>query len=349
MKYLLLTALFTISLQAETIVSGIILQNAWWSKKMSPIIVTNDILIGPDARLVIEPGVEIIIEKPLTYPEGIIQTSKEDSLAVNITIKGALRCIGKPDNPIIFRGRYIDKSNQYSHWIGIRLNSSRSDEIFISYTRVYNAAIGIEVSQGSPLIRNSVFKTNNIGILANDKSSPRIVNALFTDNFLAAIRVNDANPEVYNSIFYKNHGIALWSDNKSAVTFSYNGLYNNEDGNFVQANPELGRLQKTNKNGDSTDTFGNIFLAPLFVGSPEEQLFITNKIKELQESSLTPPSQKEINKIKEKPQLAEDREYYLSNFSPYINAGSPKAIFREPNGSLPDLGIWGGPEFIQFK
>ncbi len=349
MKLCITLLILLTSLLAETEVSGIILQNEWWSRDKSPYILTNDLIIGPDARLVIEPGVEILVEKPLKIPEGIPQLSKADTFSISIRVHGALRCMGKPDQPIIFRGRYVKPGDEYTHWEGITIKSNRSDEIFIGFTHIMNSAVGLTISRGSSFIRNSLFLKNSVGTRIENAASPQIFNSLYTDNFLCAIRVDSANPKIYNSIFYENRNIALWSDYVSKVTFEFNGLYSNGDNNFVNANPEFGAIAETNKNGDSTDLYGNLFNNPLFIGTSAETGERDRRRKELYEQSLKEPTKQQLNEIDGAQLLAEGRRYFLSKFSTYINAGNTASDFREPDGSLPDLGIWGGPEFLDNK
>ncbi len=344
----ILFILFTLtSVFSETLVSGIILKNEWWSRDKSPYVVSNDIIIGPDARLVIEPGVEVLIEKPLKLPDGIDQTSKADTFSTSIRIHGALRCIGKPDQPITFRGKYISKGDEYTHWEGITLKTKRSDEVFITHTRIHNSSTALQIHKGKPLIRNTLFEKNSVGIKVINGSSPRIINSMFTDNFLCGIRIEKANPEVYNNIFFKNRNIALWGDHVSKIKFKYNGLFGNGDNNFVNCAPELGAISEVNKNSDSTDVHGNIFMDPIFVGSSSEMNEKALRTKALHESSIKKPSQKEIMDIETAPRYSEGRRFFLSKFSPYINAGYPASRYDEPDGSRPDLGIWGGPEFLQ--
>jgi len=343
----ILLYLFSI-LSAETLISGIISKNSWWTKDKSPYVITNDVVIGPMARLVIDPGVEIIIEKPLKLPKEIEQLSSSDTFGVSIRILGALRCNGKPDSPIIFRGRYISEGDEYTHWEGILLNSTRSNEISIAYTNVHNAISGITVSRGTPIIRNTLLEKNNIGIKIDKSSSPRIVNSLFTDNFFSGIRVDKANPEIFNSIFYKNRNIGVYSDRISKISVLNCGFFGNGDKGAVGCSPEMLIMKKKSKNGDSTDVFGNLPIDPMFTGSTAETQAIKKKIKQLTEKSLKAPSTKDIQAIESPSRLSQGRKYYLSKHSPYVNAGNPANRFKEPDGSIADLGIWGGPEFLQF-
>ncbi len=349
MKSLYLLLLLTLALNAETIVSGFMDQNEWWNAENSPYVVTNDLVVGPNARLVIEPGVEVLIEKPLELPEGLEQLSKTDTFSVSIRVLGALRCMGKPDNPIVFRGRYVNRTMEYSHWEGITFNSERSDEIIMSYTHITQATNALTVSQGTPLIRNVLFEKNNIGLSCNKGASPRIVNALFTNNFLAGMRIDSANPEVYNSIFYQNRNIGVWSDNVSKITFENNLLWGNGDRDFSRCDPQLGLLSKTNKNGDSTDYKLNLFVDPLYIGSVADKADRDQRLTELYDRSIREPSPYAVSEISDIPALSEGRIYYPSQFSPTINAGHSASRFTEPDGSDPDLGIWGGPEFLSFQ
>lgn len=348
MKHLLAALLISSLSYGETLISGIITKNAWWTKDKSPYIITNDVVIAETARLVIDPGVEIIVEKPLQIPKDIVQLSSADTFGVTIRVLGALRCNGKPDMPIIFRGRYISKGDEYTHWEGLILNSSRSNEISISYTFVHNASTGITVQRGTPLIRNFLAERNNIGIKTMTSASPRIVNALFTDNFFAGIRIEKANPEIFNSIFYNNRNIGIYSDRVSKVSILNCGFYKNGDKSFVGCTPELGVMSKKNKNGDSTDVFGNLTINPMFTGSQAEAVAVKTKLNKLQESTIKSPDPKRIKDIQTPTKHGTDRVFYLSKHSPYVNAGHPAGKFKEPDGSLPDLGLWGGPEFLQF-
>lgn len=349
MKFIILS-LLTVSLSlsyGETVVSGIINQNTWWTKDKSPYVITNDLVISQNARLLIDPGVEILIEKPLAIPKDIVQLSSSDTFSVTIRVLGALQCKGKPDSPIIFRGRYISKGDEYTHWDGIILNSSRSNEISLSHTYIHNAVTGLSIRKGTPLIRNFLAERNNIGIKAESSSSPRIVNALFTDNFFSGIRIEKANPEIYNSIFYENRNIAIYSDRVSKITIQNCGFFKNSK-SFAGCSPEFGVPKKINKNNDSTDIFGNLKLDPMFAGSLAEEIEIKKKLKDLHGSTIKSPDAKLVKAISSPTKYSESRKYYLSKHSPYIDAGHSAARFKEPDGSLPDLGIWGGPEFLQF-
>jgi hypothetical protein len=320
---------------AETIIFGTITENTWWTTKNSPYILTNDLVIAPQARLVIEPGVEIVIEKPTRIPENITQIDRSDSFTVAIKVYGALHALGTPLNPIVFRGKDISEQDTYTHWFGILIDSKRTQEITIGYATVSSAVNGIWVKGGMPLIRNNLFEFNNVGLRLDAKSTARVVHCVFAQNYLAGIRVVDSNPYVYNSIIVNNNLIGLWGDKNTEIAFKNNLSFGNGR-NYVDADPLLGRNSKVNANGDSTDTAGNLSCDPIFLGSVKEE-----EAKKSDRAEKKPSSQNILNEI------VDDR-YFLSTYSPCIDAGVSDKMFREIDGTLPDLGIWGGAEVIRF-
>ncbi len=345
--FILFALLFsTACLSGKTLVSGVILQNEWWSKDKSPYIVTNDIVIAANARLVIEPGVEILIEKPRTVPESIDQYNHVDSLTTSIRVLGALRCIGKPNEPIIFRSRYA--KDQYGHWYGIVLNSKRSKEIFVAYTNITGATTALDIQQGMPFIRHSIFEKNSIGIRSQGRARPRIFNSIFTDNFLAALRIKGSNPYIYNNIVAFNRAIGVWGDQRSKIDFQYNLVFGNEERNYLECSPLFGIPSQVNKNGDSVDYRFNLNRAPLFAGSPWEKQEIMKQKKELKKETDI-DSHKAQQLLKKANSYEPTHRFELSEISPCQDAGHPDKRFDEPNGTKADIGLWGGSELLEFK
>jgi hypothetical protein len=319
---------------AEIIVSGTITENTWWVKEKNPYILVNDLVIAPQARLVIEPGVEILIEKPVKIPDGIEQMDYLDSFTVAIKVFGALHAAGTPLEPIIFKGNNV--KDTYTHWYGIYIDSRRSEEITISYASVSSAGNGIWVKNGSPMIRNTLFEFNNVGLRAEKKSAVRAVHCVFTQNYLAGIRVINSNPHIYNSIITDNEITGLWGDDNVEIVFKNNLCWGNGSKDFSGVNPNLGVMKKTNVNGDSVDINGNLRCDPIFLENPKEKIFQKDGKKAKKAAS-----QDIFEKIK-------DKRYFLSPYSPCVDAGAADKIFREPDGSPPDLGLWGGAEYIRF-
>lgn len=336
MPILLLLLLMSMFASAETLVSGLIDKNERWTIDKSPYVVVNDLVIAAHAELLIDPGVEVLIEKPRHLADSITQLDQLDSFTVSIRVHGSFRVAGQAQNPVVFRGCTVE--DPYTHWYGIVCDSRSDKSISIKYAVFSGAVTAISVRQGSPLIRNSLFKKNTVGVHAEGRSQPRIAQSLFTKNYLAAIRVQDANPRIYNSIITGNRTMGVWGDNTSEVDFRYNLCYGNEDRDYVDVDPLLGVLSRVNSEGDSVDYRYNLRTSPIFVGSPEE--------KRMKEALA-----KEDAVLQEKGTVLEEtnkRHFVLSPYSPAIDAGHEGARFRELDGSPSDLGLWGGAEFLNF-
>jgi hypothetical protein len=319
----------------ETIVSGIITENAWWTADKSPYILANDVVIAPDARLVIEPGVTILIEKPTRIPDGIKQIDELDSFTVAIKVYGAIYALATPTNPITIKGKDVSPDDNYTHWAGIYIDSRRTAESVIGFATISSAANGIWIKNGRPLIRNVLFEFNNVGLRMENKSSVRVMHCIFAKNYLTGIRILDSNPYIYNSIIVSNNLTGLWGDRKTKIDLR-NNLFFDNGRNFADTDPLYGKNSKVNENGDSTDFAGNLVTDPIFAGTLKEE------------------KARNSGKIARKPMFSNifdeiaDKRYFLSPFSPAIDAGINDKMFREVDGSLPDLGIWGGAEVIRF-
>lgn len=346
MKVLLLIVSLVSILVAETVFSGVIDAQERWTLEGSPYILTNDVHITSNGRLVIEPGVEVLVESPQRVPVDILQENSVDSFGVMIKVEGAIYCEGKEHNPVVFKGRYVNE--KYTHWCGIVINSHRSDEILISYTKISDATTAIEVRKGMPLIRNVVLEYNNIGFSSLSLSTPRLIQSNISGNFLTGIRINAANPELYNNIVTSNRNVGIWADRVSDFTFKNNLVFGNGDRNFVDCPPEMGKMVDVNRNGDSVDVYENLTEDPLFEGSPGVLAKRAEIAKEKADKSL-----KDTTFVKEDTlakYAEESKRYQLSEFSPCINAGRREGDkFKEVDGSDADLGIFGGPEHIVFK
>ena len=323
---------------ARTVIDGqIITTNVWWTAANSPYILTNDIVVAPQARLVIEAGVEVLVERPTRIPEGIEQLDNLDSHTVAIKVYGALHALGTPTKPIVFRGLNVEEN--FTHWYGIVIKSARTQDMVIGYATISSAAHGIRVIGGQPLIRNVLFEFNNIGVRIEERSTARIAHSIFSQNFLAAVRVYNSNPRIYNSILINNNMTGLWGDSHARIDFKNNLLFDNGR-DFSLTDPLFGRNSRVNSNGDSTDFMGNMIMDPIFLGSVSEA-------EARKEGKRTQRRAASIN-IFETIEDEKRKRFFLSPFSPAIDAGVNERMFREIDGTPPDLGIWGGPETLRF-
>ncbi len=334
--------------------SGVISGSERWTAEESPYVIQDDLLISEDAHVIINPGVKVIVGKPLSFISGINQIDRLDSFTISIKIAGAFKCIGRIDNRISFSAQYPESKE--CQWYGIILDPAYDGDIEISYTDVANACNGLTIYNCSPMIRNCIFEFNNVGISCQSKSYPKIYNSNIIYNTTTGIFVKNSNPEIMNCIIAFNRNNGIWSDKISFISLRYNCIFDNGADNLIGCNPELGIIKRKNKNKDSTDFAFNLYFDPVFAGSSADSQAIEldlslqtdkSRIKdttlakvlytELTDSSAI----KHISKIYER--------YSLSRYSPCIDAGNPSKIFNDIDGSKNDMGIYGGQEFFDLE
>ena len=333
---------------------GIITRNERWTAENSPYIISDDLLIAKNARVTITPGVQILVGKPISFEHGIEQIDNLDSFTVSIKVKGALKCVGRTDNRIIFSSQY-GKLKQ-SQWYGLIIDSDRDDEIEIAFCDIGNTCNALTINQGSPLIRNCIFGFNNVGIFSKGESSPKVYNCIIAHNFTTGIRIQKANPSIVNNIIALNKGNGIWSDKLSQVRIEYNCIFGNTDSNLSGCNPELGVIKRVNKNKDSTDFAHNLYVNPIFAGSPADSAAVEYDItlqtdkSRVKDTTIAKVFQDTLTDSTATKWIARDyKRYSLSKYSPCINAGNPKKQFKDMDGSRNDMGIFGGQEFVDFS
>jgi hypothetical protein len=300
---------------AETRVGGILLGENLWDAANGPYLVESDILVSKFARLTILPGTTVVIDTGKGKDTTIAQIDALDSNSIAIKIEGSLVCVGDRNKRIGFAP--ADTTDQKLGWYGIVFSKVIGKLNELAYCDIANAYCGVTVCECKPLIRTSVFERNNIGVNCLNNGSALVFNCIFDGNVMAGIRVQKAAPHIANSIIINNRSNGLWCDNNSPVVVEYNCVSGNGDGNFLDCDPLLGRAAKINKRKDSVDYKGNLVCDPVFAGSSAD-------------STRSPKKSR----------------YVLSRNSPCINAGNPDSRFNDTDGSRNDLGIFGGPAFM---
>lgn len=356
--YLLLILLFFhfefyTSLTAATHKSGVITRNERWTAEEGPYIITDDLVIEENVRVIVTPGVHIMVGRPVSYHEDIEQINHVDSFTVSIKIKGSLRCVGRFNNRIIFSAQYAQ--NERCQWYGIIAANPRKSEIEIAFCDIVDACYGVHVVAGNPLIRNSVLEYNNVGICIGGKSQPTILNCIVAHNATTGIVIDKANPSIMNTIISFNRNYGIWSDNISEITLEYNCIFGNPAGNLSGCNPEFGILIRQNKNKDSTDFAHNIFKNPVFAGSPadsiaaEKDLSLPTDKSKVKDTLIAKVIQETYSDSTAIIRTTKNKRYSLSRYSPCIDAGKKGKIYDDRDGSRNDMGIFGGQEFIDLS
>lgn len=247
--------IFTISLLvAQTEVSGLISEDATWSKLESPYYISSNIIIDEGVELLIESGVEIEVKNN-----------------TGIVVRGILKAMGTeeenikifPENDVVWEGIKIDKNYNpfvklsYLHGkkaktlIDIISMTSTSDTIlvinncwfdqnFIAINSIDYQTHFVEISNtkftnnenyafrfsGNSLIEKCEFRDNASGIYNNKETITQIDSCIFSGHTERAIAVNGV---VTNSEFHNNNK-AISTMNSNSPIMRYNHIHNNKRG-----------------------------------------------------------------------------------------------------------------------
>ena len=159
-----------------------------------------------------------------------------------------------------------------------------------------------------------------------------------------------------NNIIAFNSTNGIWSDKISHAVIEFNCIYGNSDGNLLYCNPELGVLNRRNKNKDSTDFAHNLYQDPVFAGSPadsqavEDDVSLPTDKSRVKDTTIAKVLYDTLTDSTATKWIARDyKRYSLSKYSPCVNAGKKGKQFNDMDGSRNDMGIFGGQEFVDFS
>ncbi|NQS99193.1 MAG: T9SS type A sorting domain-containing protein [candidate division Zixibacteria bacterium] len=214
-------------------------------------------------------------------------------------------------NPTIYNCT-IHSNYGWSQGGGVYCNNS--NPIIVNCTfwgngGVYNGG-GIYCVSSNPIISNCAIFANggeHGGGIYLTNSSPTISNCTLSGNgglWGGGIYCISSSPIVVNTIIEgTDPGSGICFEGSSNADVSYCDISNNEYGSFSGSVPSyLGQIVMVNANGDSCDTFFNIFLDPIFYST------------------------------------IGDSAYYLTENSPCIDAGDPDPQYYDPDGTVADMG-----------
>lgn len=349
-----LFALLAVGAALGTEKRGVIDSDEHWRAENGPFVITDDVLVARGARLIITPGTVVLVDKPVAYDERFEQRDHLDSFTVSIRVQGVLQCVGRRDNRITIVSHKADSIK--CSWYGIVLENQTNNFSEIAFTDVAGSCHGVVAQNCTPLIRNAVFEFNNVGLTSLQGAEPRVYNCIAAYNFASGVRIEEANPVLYGNIIVFNRNNGVWSDGVSRFRLKYNCIYGNQDGNLRGCDPELGILSEENKNGDSTDYAHNLFAEPVFAGTKADSIAVEHDVNlptdksRVKDTVLAKAMHGTLTDSTASRHLAgKHRRYWLSTYSPCIDAGKPGKAFRDEDGSRNDMGIWGGQEFADFS
>jgi Right handed beta helix region len=337
-------------LRSETKVWGVIAKDTKWTLDDSPYLVVGDVLVKRNARLSILPGVRVLFASTTLKDASIAQFDHLDSFSVAIKVEGSIECVGKKNKRIVFAPASGEAAA--CSWYGIIANQASDQYTDIAFTDISGANCAVTAIDCSPLVRNCVIERNNVGVNCLSKGNARIYNCVIVENFTAGVKIQSANPVLYNNIIVFNKNNGLWCDGISRVTFQYNCVWGNADGNFLECDPEIGvAVHGDKKNKVPVDGSNNIIANPVFAGSEYDSAAVEKDINlptdksRITDTALAKVLYKQLaDSIAAKKRSASYPRFSLSKYSPCINAGNPAREFKDLDGTRNDMGIYGGPD-----
>jgi Right handed beta helix region len=338
----------------DALVGGIISKDTRWTAEDGPYVVTQDILVTRRGHLTIGPGTTIFVGKAQYRDNAIPQMDALDSVTIAITIEGGLDCVGRPDKRISFLPQANDRKGP--HWYGIVFKKTPENSGELAYVDISGAYNAVSVYDCAPSVHHCRIDFNNAGIVCGNHGDVRAFNCVIVYNFETGIRVSSANPVFRNNIIAFNRNNGMWCDGASKITFEYNCVWGNVDGNLLDCDPELGVVKKKNERKDSVDYKDNIFKNPIFAGSEFDSVAVErdyslqtdkSRIKDTALAKVLEP--KLLDSLAAKKRAAHYMPYSLSRYSPCVRAGSPSQEFKNSDGSRADMGMYGSSRYAPAR
>jgi Tol biopolymer transport system component len=171
---------------ANTVVSSDITSDTTWTKADGPYLVQNSITIASDARLMVEPGVEVLF-----------------SSAARLTVDGELAAVGTAADPILFTSSSATPAR--NDWAGILVRNPLGGRLSLQYVTLEYAgtALALQCCGGAAprAIQDTVFRHNTVAVGGYSGSNLLIERSIFDSN---AYAITQADKQIYQSHFVNN-------------------------------------------------------------------------------------------------------------------------------------------------
>ena len=122
------------------------------------VFVDGDVVIGEAARLVVEPGTEVVFLPPA--PGRDLFTESPNFPGSELIVQGTLIAEGTTEKPITFR--FVDPAAPAGSWGGINLHEST--EARFRYVRIVQANSAIHSHKSKAVIEESLIENNLFGL-----------------------------------------------------------------------------------------------------------------------------------------------------------------------------------------
>ena len=196
--------------------NGVLTHDETWSGE---IFVTEDVVVPEDVTLTIDAGTVVKFKHSRGYKEG--------SEKIGMTIFGALKAVGTPENQIWFTSDAGDAIN--GDWRMMRFMNAENSTI--KYAIIEFAQQGINLWNSSPTISHSIVRWNNWeGIYLESYCEPLIEYCLIYENGYNGIAMEQFNNATlqHNTIWRSGtHGVHI---DASTARAEYNIIKENHAG-----------------------------------------------------------------------------------------------------------------------
>jgi len=202
MKKLILLSLLSTQILVgfgQTIIQGMINSNVTLTQYESPYWVVGDLVVFPNWKLTIEPGVELRFEDN-----------------VKLQIRGTLDAKGTEAEPIFF----ISKTgNDIDSWLGIEIMNTLGGNATFDYCNFSHAFTAISEHccyGGKVVVTNSRFTFNRLALGGYSGNAALVENCYFSDNWAC---IGNADKMINNCVF-ENNTFGLWDTERVSVSNS---------------------------------------------------------------------------------------------------------------------------------
>ena len=174
--------------------------------------------------------------------------------------RNGIYCINS--SPLIKNNIIYNNGDEELYHGGIYCTTN-SEPIICNNKIFNNIRDGISCVTSSPTIENNLIYNNEIHGIYCESYSPLVTNNTISSNEIGIDFSPADSVSIINNIIYDNDTGIKASDNKTIL--EYNLFWQNTTNcdNFIP--PYFGIIVTTNANGDSSDTYYNLFFDPLFL------------------------------------------------------------------------------------
>ncbi|MCK5511134.1 hypothetical protein KAI65_06405 [Candidatus Parcubacteria bacterium] len=277
-----------------TEVQGIISQDTTWMLERSPYIIKGSILVEENATLIIEPGVNIFVDRGRKPESGIPGSTY-------IKVKGSLMANGTFDNKIIFTSSEIDP--QPRDWRGIIHEGINESVVEISYCNIFYADV-VDLTYIDKF-NHSKVAYGGWGIINAGEIANNIIEHNFYGIFIRRIGVDNFKFNIQNNIirFNEKDGIRL---NHVAVIKNNDIINNNGAGIRMYRDTSSSEITTNNIH----DNNGYNVLCLYETCNLKQNWWGTTNLPEIEEKLFDYYDDFELGKINYQPILQSKVEFY---------------------------------------